>query len=127
MIFELIGMLLGALVGGYIVFSVIAIGLDAITRYRLKITTSLNWTLALSIIFALFWGSFWGLSPDRSIIQYVPGLIIIYLFERRRRLTQKCPHCKERIKADATRCRHCQSSLTTALNTDHDIDIETGR
>ncbi|MBS4200266.1 hypothetical protein KHA93_11555 [Bacillus sp. FJAT-49732] len=111
MILELIGIILGSLVGAYIVFSIIILAVGGITRYRWSFNKILNITLTFTIIFAIFWGDYWGLSPDQTIIRYVPAIIVIYLFERRRLLTMKCPQCKERIKTNATKCKHCQSIL----------------
>jgi hypothetical protein len=111
MILEIIGMIIGALVAGFIVFSLFSYAIDLITRYKLSIRKNLNITLFLSIVFALIWGEFWGLTPDQSIIRYIPALIIMYFYDRRRRLSKKCPNCKERIKLDAQKCRHCHSEL----------------
>lgn len=30
-----------------------------------------------------------------------------------RAATKKCPHCSERVKKDASKCKHCGSSLAT--------------
>jgi hypothetical protein len=34
-------------------------------------------------------------------------------FYASRAATKKCPHCSERVKKDASKCKHCGSSLET--------------
>lgn len=113
MILEIFGMILGALLAGYIVFSLFSFTLAVITKYKWSIKKNLNFSLVLSIIFFLAWGEFWGLTPDQSIIRYIPGTILIYFYDRRRRLTKKCPQCQEKIKLDAQKCKHCQTFFNT--------------
>lgn len=109
MILETVGSIIGSLVAAWIVFSLFSFFLATITRYRWSINKNLNFSLGLSIIFALFWGDFWGLTPDQSILLYVPAIIVIYFIDRRLKLSKKCPNCKERIKVDAEKCKHCHT------------------
>jgi hypothetical protein len=111
MIFELIGAALGGLFGAFIVFNLISYVLNVVTKFKMTMSKNINITLALSIVFVLGWGEFWGLSPDQSIIRYVPFILIMYFYDRRKISTKECPHCQEKIKVNATKCKHCQSEL----------------
>lgn len=115
MIWDFLGWFVGAIIGGYVVFSIFSIAISMIFRYKLGIRNNLNLSLVCSIIFLMIWGWLWEMTVT-EIIKLSPGIIMMYLYDRKKRLTKKCSHCKQRIKLDAMKCKHCQSEQLMKSN-----------
>jgi len=111
LILQWFGFILGLLLFGFVLFNSTHFVFGILTKYRLSFNKTLNISLAVSIIIALGWGEFWGLSPDQSITRYVPAILIMFFYKRNKLFHQKCPLCKEKIKTDAEKCKHCHATL----------------
>ena len=107
---EFVGSILGGLFFGYALFSLISVFINIITKYKINIKKNLNISLLLSIIVVFIWGMIWNMTIG-EIFTLIPFVILIYLYDRRTRLKRSCPQCKESIRYDALKCKHCQSEM----------------
>ena len=48
---------------------------------------------------------------ETGILLLLVPVFAIAGFAVSRALTKKCPHCSERIKKDASKCKHCGSTV----------------
>lgn len=110
MIWDIIGGYLGALAYSFIVFNVIYLLLNFITRNKRTKRKNLVPTFALSVVLTLILANV-IYSLNMVFMFHLPVLILYFWFEYTRGDCKKCPECAERIKASAKKCKHCHSNL----------------
>jgi hypothetical protein len=113
---NLLGYYIGAFIYAFIVYNGSFVAVNFVTRYKLfkikVIITSFILSIFLTVILT-------EVIYDWRIVltHHIPMLILIFLINYRKTMYQKCPHCAERIKADAFKCKHCHSIVSSQEET----------
>lgn len=113
---DILGSYLGAFVYAFVVYNVLFVAVNFVTRYKLLKIKIIITSFILSIVFTVILTEM--IYDWRMVLTFhFPMLILIFLIHYRKTMYQKCPHCAERIKADAIKCKHCHSIVSNQEET----------
>lgn len=114
MFWDLLGSFVGAFAYAFIVYNIFSMFVNFVTRYKLLKRKVIITSFILSIFLtALLTEAIyeWGY----VLLYHFPMLTLVFGIDYIHIMYQKCPHCAERIKADAFKCKHCHSIVNEQI------------
>jgi hypothetical protein len=110
MFWDITGGLIGSFIYAGVVYNVISLLINIATKYKMKRRKNIVISLIVSLVITAILTELiysWGM----VLTGHIPALIILFLYDFFKVNYQKCPHCAEKIKADALKCKHCHSNI----------------